>query len=346
MKLRLIVFFIFGIFTSCDNENIEQDVQPVTFRTDNIITVTNLNPKTPKSPSARSPYNLLGYGYDVTGQFGDSSAARHQVIDVVKFKEIEPTSVVIGRTNTSWFRSFESENCEAFSKLMSTRTAATEGSKLFKGAITSFFPDQDAFSAKYIYSTYIFTTHRKIVKMATAPQFYHKYFTEAFRSDIQSKSPQDIVAKYGTHILTDILLGSKLVVMYQAETDNSDRKKAARLGLTAAMNNVFNLFTGDIDNKDATSATGNFSQKISFKSYGGDLRQISQSTYSGKNHPTVNISGWSQSLTTADEELVDFNSSSRDALLPLYEVIEDPIKKEEVKNYIQAYLEGEQVKIQ
>ncbi|WP_299703955.1 MAC/perforin domain-containing protein [uncultured Pontibacter sp.] len=338
MKQLLPFIFLFSILVSCSKQYIEPEA---TSRTDDTITVTNLNPEYSLPSSAGGEYNLLGHGYDVTGPFAEASAAGHQIIDVLKFKEDSPSLVDLGRSNVGSARTFASENAQAYSQMLSSET---KGQRLFKGAITSYFPNQDALSDKYIYSSYTLLVERKRVKMMPDLRLLQKYVTDTFKADIQSKSPQEIVEKYGTHILTDITLGAKLVVLYQAETENRDREKAAKLGLTVAMGNVFKFSTGDLDNANTTSATGNFSQKLSYRAFNGDPDKISQTTSPESKHPTVDISGWQQSLSTTDDVLIDFNFSG-DSLLPLYDVIEDPVKREEVRAYVEAYLAENQVEL-
>jgi hypothetical protein len=340
MKQLLSFIFLLSILTSCSKQDIEpEDEQETPSRTDDTITVTNHNPDYALPSSAVGEYNLLGHGYDVTGPFAEASAAGHQIIDVLKYKENHPGAVDLGRSNVGEARTFASENYAHYFRMLSSRTGGTKDQRLFKGAITSYFPDQDALSDKYIYSSYTLLVERKRVKMMNDISYLKKYVKETFKADVQSKSPQEIVEKYGTHILTDITLGAKLVVLYQAETENRDREKAAKLGLTVAMGNVFGFSTGDIDNAKATSATGNFSQKLSYRAFNGDPDKISQTVSPGSKHPTVDISGWHQSLVNTEDVLIDFHDL-RNSLVPLYDVIEDPVKQEEVRAFIEAYLES------
>ena len=338
MKQLLPFIFLLSILTSCSKQNIEpEDEQEISSRTDDTITVTNLNPDYALPSSAAGEYNLLGHGYDVTGPFAEASAAGHQIIDVLKYKEVHPSLVDLGRSNVGEARTFASENYATYFQMLSSRTGETKDQRLFKGAITSYFPDQDALSDKYIYSSYTLLAEWKRVKMMPDLSLFQKYLTDTFKTVIQSKSPQEIVEKYGTHILADITLGAKLVVLYQAETENRDREKAAELGLTVAMGNVFGFSTGDLDNAKATSATGNFSQKLSYRAFNGDSDKISQTVSPGSKHPTVDISGWHQSLVNTEDVLIDFHDLSR-SLVPLYDVIEDPVKKEELRAHIEAYI--------
>lgn len=337
MKQLFPLVFLLSILTSCNKQSIEPvDAQEITLRTDDTITVTNLNPDYSLPSSSAGEYNLLGHGYDATGPFAEASAARHEIVDVLKLKENHSSLVDLGRSNVGEARTFASENYATYFRMLSS---ATGGQGLFKGAITSYFPDQDALSDKYIYSSYTLLVERKRVKMFSDPKLLKNYLTDTFKADIQNKSPQELVEKYGTHILTDITLGAKLVVLYQAETENIDREKAARLGLTVAMNNVFSFkfATGDLDNANATSATGNFSQKLSYRAFNGDKDKISQTTPPGSKHPTVDIVGWHQSLPNTDDVLIDFHDL-RNSLMPLYAAIEDPVKREELKAYIEAYI--------
>jgi hypothetical protein len=341
MKKLLALISLLGIICSCHKqEKKEELIEP---RTDDNITVTYISSNLPASSPAKGDFYLLGYGYDVTGEFADSSAARDQIIDVVKLDNDRPSSVVVGKGDEGRSRTIIADNCETYSMKLSSWTEATLGSRLYKGAITSFFPDQDALSEKHIYAGYTYIIQKNRIFCATHPEVLRTYLTDAFKIDIESSSPQDIVKKYGTHLLTDILLGSKLDIVYQAETVNPEREQAAKLGLTVGLNNVFNTFSGDLDNYKASSATGNFSQKISYKTTGGDPSKISQITSPGAKYPKINISDWIRS-TEGYEELVDFNMDSQ-VLRPIYEYIEDPVKKEEVKNYIQQYLSENQVRL-
>lgn len=345
MKQLLPFIFLLSILPSCSKQDIKPEVEQETpLRTDDTITVSSLNPDYSLPSSAGGEYNLLGHGYDVTGPFAEASAAGHKIIDVLKYKEDYPSLVDLGRSNVGSARTFASENCATYSQMLSSRLGGTKEQRFFKGAITSYFPDQDALSDKYIYSSYTLLVERRRVKMMSHLSYLQKYVTDTFKADIQSKSPQEIVEKYGTHILADITLGAKLVVLYQAETENRDREKAAKLGLTVAMGNVFKFSTGDLDNASATSATGNFSQKLSYRAFNGDPDKISQTTSPGSKHPTVDISGWQQSLSTTADVLIDFHDL-RDSLIPLFDVIEDPEKKEELKVYIEAYLAENQVEL-
>src|SRR4051812_28791966 len=224
MKRTVVLISLIGILTSCNKQIEESNLQPGD-HTDDSITVTNINSTSPAASQAGT-YSLLGYGYDVTGEYADTSATRHEVVDIAKLSNEQPARVVTLSIREAGPTVITAENAASYSRKLSSGVAATEGSKLFKGAILSYFPGTTLVLSNYIYGSYYYQIRNKRYSM-NLPEDIKDYLTQAFQSDIKSKSAADIVKKYGTHILGDIIVGSKLVVLYQAETVNNDREKAA-----------------------------------------------------------------------------------------------------------------------
>ncbi len=159
------------------------------------------------------------------------------------------------------------------------------------------------------------------------------YLTPSFLSDSKTLSPAELTEKYGTHVLLRINLGAKFTILYQSETAQYDRRRAAELGFSIAIAKTFGAFSGYLDHMGKQSATGNFSQKIGFKATGGDVSKIKTIVDSKTRVTRVDYSGWIESLNTVSPELVDIQN-----IKPVYEFIEDPIKKAEVKKYFEEYL--------
>lgn len=95
-----------------------------------------------------------------------------------------------------------------------------------------------------------------------------QYLTTSFISDVFNENPKAIVAKYETHIFSDLILGAKLSVSYRSETLNSDRKDAATKGVEFSVLGVFNL--SSTNTVAAQGIQANFNQKIYFEAIGGE----------------------------------------------------------------------------
>lgn len=60
----------------------------------------------------------------------------------------------------------------------------------------------------------------------------------------------------------------------------------------------------------------------------------------GQPSETINISGWSSGITDSNLKLITINN-----VIPLYELITDPIKKSQVQSYITQYFKAHQVSL-
>ena len=324
------------MLTSCDKkDDIAEPVVEAIFTNDS-ITVNDFTNYKAKS-IVRDQYHLLGYGYDVTGEYADSASARKQVIDVAKLHAAWPTSVVNGRSTSSSAFNAAKQDAEGLAYAISMQTDDWRffGNKeqdyklYYKKEISSYFPNSDAFSAKYVYGRQSIELMNRILFLAGGDG----YLTPSFLSDIKTHSPSELTEEYGTHVLTRINMGAKLTILYQSETGQKDREEAAELGFSIALAKTFGSFSGYLDHIGKQSATGNFSQKISFKATGGDVSKIKTMVDSKTGITRIDYSDWIASISSASPEMIDIQN-----IVPIYQFIDDPDKRTEVKKYFEEYL--------
>lgn len=327
------------VLTSCDKkEDIPAPVDEILYTNDAITVKDFTNYK--DNSVVRDQYHLLGYGYDVTGEYADSASARRQVVDVAKLHAVWPTSVVNGRSTQSSAFNAATQDAESLAYAISGQTEdyrfsgldvkGQESKKYYKKEISSYFPNSDAFSSKYVYG-------RQSIELMNRMLYFmwreDGYLTPSFLSDIKTHTPAELTEKYGTHVLTRIHLGAKLTILYQSETGQQDREEAAELGFSIALAKTFGSFSGYLDHMGKQSATGNFAQKISFKATGGDVSKIKTIFGSKAGITHIDFSEWLKSISSTSPEMMDIQN-----IVPVYEFIEDPVKKAEVKTYFEEYL--------
>jgi len=292
------------------------------------------------TPQGSPTYNLLSYGYDITGKYADTSAVRSVVFDIAAFDANNPGRFGISLTTVGQSKVIYGQNAENFSSQLSVGLAETTGFDDFKGSITSVFPAPDAFSKKYVYASYSYIIQVKSVGFTGDSTLLAKYVTPQFSQDIQLLSPADLVKKYGTHVLCDIDLGARFNVIYQGATSNTNTFSAVFAGFNYAMGNVFDLSTGSLDpiNKNNLATISN--PKIFYNAVGGDLTKLNEfNTTDGKK---IIIQDWQNSATLANAVFIDIN---KNGLIPLYQFISDAAQKAKVKAYITSYVAGNQVKL-
>lgn len=346
MKKNLILLAVFAAFTSCKKSTENPIIEPV-YVPDTKVAVSRMPQVTPKPGLVwSSTANVLGFGYDVTGKYDDLSAVRAQAIDADGFAKVSADGLI---TSTSFmsgpFVVFSKDAANFITKFPTPSGLENEAS-FFKGTITSSFPDKDAFSGKYVYANYSLISQTKSLGIYYTNR--HDYLTSAFTQDILNMSSADLVAKYGTHVLTRILLGQKINVIYQAiantEIDAGERQDVAGANFTAALKNVFGLSTGRMDNPSPRLLAAVSSQKIVYDAVGGDVSKLFPDPRFET--PKINITAWLQGLTAENSVFIGVGGGeNKQGLISLDQLIADPVKKAEVKAYIGKYIIDQQVKL-
>ncbi|AZB24502.1 MAC/perforin domain-containing protein [Chryseobacterium bernardetii] len=292
-------------------------------------------------------YDVLGYGYNATGEYANSNSAGYQVIDIERFKNEQAGRLITDNVFSQEFLEEYGEHAEAYSKMVSTKVGATAGFSLFKKLISVSFSSSvvnntsNKFDAKYIYGSYNLLIKQRRFRFNATPTLLSDYLTPEFINDLQSNKPEQIVNDYGTHVAIDIFTGAKLDVMFQSETTNENREKAARVGVKVGVKKILDV---DVQNNvDTSESDKNYSRKLTFKTRGGDPSKGLVGTLDLEiANPKINITNWQNSSTPANAVLVEFGSNG---LIPLYEFIKDPVKKAEMKAYIDKYLIDNQVRL-
>jgi hypothetical protein len=284
--------------------------------------------------------DLLGYGFDVAGEYANSSASRFAVLDINAFQRDYPTRVEWDLSKKQVGRLVSGENATSYLSKLGLKLDGTFGFGVFKSTIKASYSSSDAFSSKYVYSSFDLLIQQRRGKLGGGMTLLKQYLHPAFLFDVQYESPEYIVSSYGTHVLTDITLGAKLQVMYRSETTNSQREKASEIGVDASVNKVFSVSVGLNYSYTEQEAKANFSQSLHYKTIGGDpAKSLIGEVAVGNQVPTVNIAGWQASSTVANAEMIDFNTET---MIPIYEFIDDPVKKQAVIDYLRIYLRNNQ----
>lgn len=289
---------------------------------------------------ASETFNFLGFGYDVTGKFNDQASVRANVVDVAAYDANRQYNVVFIRGTQSSWRTTQANNAVDLSTKLSDSYNATKGLKLFGNTIDQVFPETDVTDKKYVYGHYSYYMIWKIYKFFYE-QSVNNFLTADFKRDITLLSAQQLVDKYGTHVLTNIKIGSKFDVIYQAEAPQNDRRSSIVMeGFRYTLKRTFGLPTGYLDDPILRNLNDNTSAKIYYSSTGGDISKLKPETIN--NRVIVNISNW---VATTTEDKATFIGASDDGLVQLDNFINDAVKKAEVKAYIEQYFAAKTVKL-
>ncbi|WP_418121810.1 MAC/perforin domain-containing protein [Chryseobacterium sp. PTM-20240506] len=304
---------------------------------------SNENPISLEDSKEFGYYNALGYGYNVTGEYANSNSTGFKVLDIDKFKTEQSARLVDENTLTQEYSDEYGEDAAAFSKVISRKVSATDQMLLYGKTISSPFKsavinNHSYFDPKFIYGSYNILIKQKRFRINATTDLLTNYVTQNFLKDLQIKTPEQIVHDYGTHVTVDIYTGAKLDIFFQAQTTNHDRSKAARAGIAIAVNGLKSITSNDINVQEASK---NYSKKLYYKTRGGEpSKRFANILNIDQSIPKINISDWQSTSTKDNSVLVDFGPHG---LVILYDLIKDPIKKSQMKSYIDQYLATNQV---
>lgn len=329
MKKILFVLLAGAMLWSCKKEN----------RLAPPNTETNVPVRASPLRGGDGLYDVLGYGYDVTGEYANSSASRSMVIDVDRFKTDYPNRVEDLLPNAQDFYYTWGETSLDLSKKMAFSATGSTSIGLFKAEVSYATSESTTFSSKYVHGIYNLLIQRKQVRFNADLSLLKNYLTSEFVADLQNNDAQTIVQRYGTHVLMNVITGAKMEILYNAETVNSSRETAAKAGLKSSLASVFNI-AADISVNES-SASSNTSQTLRYRTFGGDpSKSLLGTRIVGTTQPVIDFSVWQASSTIANSVLVNFGPN---ALVPIYDLIDDPVKKAAVQTYVDQYIQGQQI---
>lgn len=315
------------LIVSCSENPVIED------QTNIVVTDKSLTSK-----SGDGMYDLLGAGYDVTKKFANPESAGFQVIDIERFKTEQAGRLVLESLYSSELKEDYAENAESYSRGISSKTDATAKFKVYGVDISASFKyskrDSTHFDSKYIYGSCSVLIKQRRSRMNTSIDLLKQYLTPEFVADLQSKTAQQIVRDYGTHVLVDIYTGAKLDIMYQSETTNDNRVEASKVGVKVNVSKYFDVNTNTDVN--TSSASKNINGKLHYTTRGGDpSKSLVGDINVNESTTKLNISGWQNSSTPSNSVLVDIAQSG---LVNISDLIDNPTKKTELINYNTQYL--------
>jgi len=342
MKRTILALAFMATLAACKKnpEEIPNPVPEEKLSPDIAYTVKGATQDTQPLYPPSATFNFLGFGYDVTDKFNDLASVRGNVVDISAYDADRLYNVLSIRGTQSSWRTIQAQSAVDLSTQFSNSYNATKSLKLFGNTINQVFPGTDATNKKYVYGHYSYYIILKLYKFYY-DQGVNKFLTADFKKDITLLPAQELVSKYGTHVLTNIKIGSKFDVIYQAEAPQNERRGAIVMeGFRYTLKRTFGLPTGYLDEPILRNLNDNTSAQIYYSSTGGDISKLKPGTIN--NRVIVNLTNWVASTT---EDKATFIGAAEDGLAPLYNFIDDAAKKAEVKAYLDHYYADKVVKL-
>lgn len=231
--LSLIILF-FALFScSNDNDDVKKDPDPDPVAPQENPYRTGKDSSVAKeilweNKGTIDSYFMLGYGYDATGKIAHPAWVKNSIIDIEKFAADDRNHIhMIRSTSGSAEYSYLGTEKECLKRLASivdlTEQEAGKYKNLFKATIGSSFSDDPSFpSLDYRYCGFSSVIGVYYVRMGVSKRYIKNFLNDAFKADIQTLPAEEVIEKYGTHLLTDILIGKRIDYVYRANTTDWD----------------------------------------------------------------------------------------------------------------------------
>lgn len=342
-KIYVLFFFIIALATSCSEEH---------FALEN-------NPEQEKELkfSMDGEYDLLGFGYDMTGRSFDPNDSREYVIDVERMKEegVDKKYITPVGVTSSENKLIVGMNRVEISKKKTKKynlNVSGVGSKdsinFFKGDISADLTNSNTLS--HSYATHRIMITYKRYKFNKDIEFLKTYLSDSFKEDLKTFSGEAIINKYGTHVLFDITLGGKLDVKYSCINQSIFSKKIASVAASAKfiINKTLGINVGYDGTTEESLKKDNINETLFIKSHGGSpnasiLATINLTAGQGQ---TINISPWVNSCDFENYPkrmcLIDVEPTT--GAIPIWEFASSESDKTKLKNALRNYMSSRQYK--
>mgnify|MGYP001541865815 FL=1 len=329
-KLFLFMSWVMLILSGCADEDI----------------IERNSPSFPQSVNTRSAgdgvYDILGYGYDITGPYLDTKSSRAIVFDTNKL--LEKGLITPYKLEESRFRYSSGKDVIDFTTNMSSSLQmSTPGIlKVIGGASLNIaFGGNSHYNSDYsfAYCTQQYIDSRYRISEADI-NVLKTCLTKQFIERLSTYTPEQIVEEYGTHVLKDIYLGAKFEVYYMAKSTSSSKKESINAGLGASLFSLFKM-----DGKfqyDESLAITNKEQSLYYFTIGSYPAVGVQGSLNPENSPSIDIGKWMASVKSSTPKFIDVDNNSQ-SFIPIYELVTDPTKKQTLKAYIDNYIKSKEV---
>lgn len=160
------------------------------------------------------------------------------------------------------------------------------------------------------------------------PEFLCFFLSEEFQNDLEKSNGDEIVKKYGTHVLTDVLLGGYASLSYVAQytymLSDADFKKRVQV-----YTNYFNVSHYSLDVSQIFEECSKVN--IHFKANGGNPSHIV-----AEGDKIVGFDKWIRGINNQVGSLIGIGYSTTHVYL-ISDFIQDPKKKAEIESAILQY---------
>lgn len=256
--------------------------------------------------------NILGRGYDVFGNYADPDDTRSAILNfdaLYKDGQLEKSP-----RETTEYETVSGTSASNYASNMATRVSLSGSYKYFSGSVKTAFSSAKASSSFYQYATVqaIIEKDAYLVSNRTSVNDLKKYLTAQFAADLNESdmTPDELFIKYGTHVMTGVVMGGRLDYNLSAHNGSSSSTESIGVYAQARFKTAYTRAAASCsyDTAEATSSSFTDSTTTTKAKGGNSTDSVGDSD--------ANFCTW---LKTIDSKPV-FCDYCGNSLTPLYEL--------------------------
>lgn len=287
-----------------------------------------------KTNIGSSYQDILGRGYDITGDYLSPSSLRKPVVDLDKQDQLGLLTL-FNAPASSMGQVISGKNPTDF--LSALMADAGIGPNI-AGGETCFNATLNTLSSN---ATYVLTNNwvrSEIARLHTTQYYISRTLSDEFIADTATLKPKALVEKYGTHFLASASLGISVRTLYGAYVDASSTEKEslAYKGCLFAEQSLIDKLGPDLSL--TLAGINNYGATLTKTFSGGDVNLVEYDPETGKLGDT---SSWQSSM---DHDNLALISLSDGDLLPISYAIKDSGLKFQVDIAISNYIKESKIK--
>ncbi|QPH38837.1 MAC/perforin domain-containing protein [Pedobacter endophyticus] len=305
-------------------------------------------------------WDLLGHGYDITGELFDrNSASDVSIIDIDNFNKDYPGRIVTPTDTKGDHNVYLGATAYDYVKDVNIKrnfglkqTAGDDkGGKLYGTSNFSLTNDDQntyTYNSRHSYATYESWFRIKTINFTgdVTVDLLKNYLTPLFIANLSNYSAEALVERYGTHVLLGIDIGGRLRYDYKGsvvkETTLQAKKDAIKAGFSIGIEKIFSVdLSADLSKEEKTTISNETTEKLFKGTFFGGTNSGTSFTgdKDGNTSVSINLVSWQQSINVNNATLTNINRS-----VPIYDFISDPGKKQQVKDAVEKYIADRQIK--
>ncbi len=318
--------------------------------------ITPLLPEVTTRLAGDEKYDVLGFGYDVTGEYLHPMSVKNPVLDIEKYEKDNKGRLIYGTSSFGFDRMYYGYSSSDYTKDVTTDTKATlnmnygseKDTAFFSGNISdnSYLKTEYSYSDKYSFASLDIVRNRKYIRFNDEVSNLSQYLSTEFKEDLKRLTPNRIVERYGTHVLTDFIIGGRYKLMFRSvitnTKDTSTKRQIVHSGFKITLGKIGLGYNLDQDETVYESlAKENRSKELYVLFYGGNGTNLKYDLEKGI--PTsVDTQSWENSVSLENSCLTAITWKET---YPIYAFISDPVKKAEIQQAVHNYIKNAKLKV-